>query len=159
MVCDHCHAHGLRCDEDAVCLQCELADTPCIHRLCRISPSSKERCTNPSCRYAHRDYLRATEGYEESDYIILPGNLRRYLSSGKLPSFRRPLGHRDYMQVTSEGKRRQKMAREELNRAVRDGEASLENLHFPCGDICGKRMVAEEESVGSDESDDEVYRG
>ncbi|KXT05021.1 hypothetical protein AC578_10321 [Pseudocercospora eumusae] len=72
MVCDHCIAHGLPCNEAAVCDQCQLFEQPCIHRWCPNSRDSKADCSNNACRYTHRDSITTTEG--EPTWIVVYGN-------------------------------------------------------------------------------------
>lgn len=147
MVCDHCRGHALPCNEDAVCEQCELSETPCIHRWCPLSLYLREDCPNPTCRYAHKDHLPATGFYSQTDYVILPGELRGYLYSGKShPLIRiRNLAGRDRTSKQLDCMKRQRMARRQLDQAVADGVGSLEVLSLPCGERCGKHMVEDED--------------
>ncbi|KAK3709285.1 hypothetical protein LTR37_011023 [Vermiconidia calcicola] len=84
LVCDHCMAHGLICNEAAVCEQCRNYSQPCIHRWCATSPTSKEDCSNVKCHYAHMDSIPHSE--KEPKWIIFKGDLPHHLSRGKLPS-------------------------------------------------------------------------
>lgn len=88
MICDHCRGHGLPCNEAAVCEQCKYSSTACIHRVCRRSPNSRERCPDSECRYLHMDYLPTNQHVPVSAYIALPGRLREYCLDGKRNAIR-----------------------------------------------------------------------
>ena len=88
MVCDHCHGHGLPCNELPICDQCQLFEVACVHRLCKNSPYSREGCSDFYCRYAHLDHEPVPQNkpsYHPSDYIVLNGHLRRYRADGEIP--------------------------------------------------------------------------
>jgi hypothetical protein len=84
MVCDHCMAHGLVCNEASVCEQCRSYGQPCIHRWCSQSPTSKDDCNNPRCHYAHMDAIPHAE--KEPKWVIFKGDLPHHLLRGRLPS-------------------------------------------------------------------------
>ncbi|KXT14062.1 hypothetical protein AC579_10550 [Pseudocercospora musae] len=128
MVCDHCRAHGLPCNEAAVCDQCQLFEQPCIHKWCPNSRDSKADCSNNACRYTHRDSITTTEG--EPTWIVVYGNLSGHWSHGRVaarsfddeetsPGFQ-GLNTRQFAAVTY------------LNTQVQQGLGTLETLHYPC---------------------------
>jgi len=140
MVCDHCHGHGLPCNEAPVCEQCIISDTACTHRLCAESPAYKDECTNLECRYVHKDYMPLSDAiFDKYDYIVLPGRLRRYLVDGKLNEMewsgyglvpRHQKQHREEAQIS------QSQARQLLDSMVADGVGPLKKLYLSCGKGC-----------------------
>ncbi|KAK5720989.1 hypothetical protein LTR15_006951 [Elasticomyces elasticus] len=101
MVCDHCRGHGLHCSESAVCYQCKMFGVGCVHRICRLSPNSKEVCPRPNCRYLHRDHCPVPDmDLSLADYIILPGRLTEYRAKGRVRRISRfTITNVDYSQV------------------------------------------------------------
>lgn len=142
MVCDHWRGHALRCNEAPVCDQCQMSGTPCIKRWCPQSPCLKDLCEDGSCRYPHGDYLPVPcEPYSVEDYIVLPGNLRRYRADGKLFG----LDWNDDEDIDwgafEEGvKEIQNQVRKDFTRWVSEGRGTLESLHCYCGEDCGKTL-------------------
>ncbi|KAK5677837.1 hypothetical protein LTS10_009720 [Elasticomyces elasticus] len=147
MVCDHCRGHGVSCgDESAVCEQCELSETACVHRLCKISPSSREHCPVPDCSYAHSDHLPEDNLYDVNDYIILPGALPEPLSYGPVP----PIILWDYCTMSEQNESRSgaKQRQMDVLRAivahVARGAGELANTTAWCGQRCGTGPTLEE---------------
>ncbi|EME79108.1 uncharacterized protein MYCFIDRAFT_79768 [Pseudocercospora fijiensis CIRAD86] len=119
MVCDHCMAHGLPCNEASVCHQCQHYNQPCVHRWCHLSQSSKAACERYSCRYVHEDNMNTRAG--DPSWVVLPGKLPKYLGWGRMP-------RAYYSDDTAAGsawqwflEERQKNARTMLEEAVNDG--------------------------------------
>ena len=73
LACDHCSAHGLRCDQGSVCYQCRFYEQPCVHRWCPQSPTSQDDCRTPNCHYAHLDSIPHLEN--EPKWLIFAGDL------------------------------------------------------------------------------------
>lgn len=115
-----------------------MTGTPCVKRWCSKS-RSKQLCEDDSCRYAHSDYLPVPEEpFTIADYLILPGELRQYLADGKRMRewwiCNRPT---DWVGFHENVKERQKQARTEFDRYVREGKGTLETLGAYCGESCG----------------------
>lgn len=130
-------SHGLPCNEDSVCYQCQLHDQPCLHRWCPDSPQSRAACQNENCRYAHEDYLpRPNKRLPE--YTTYPGNLPRYLSNGRKGRLdwdqEEYSGLKDYF---SEVSHRQWAAEAVMEAWVVEGLGTLEKTRMPCGKKCG----------------------
>jgi len=87
MVCDHCHGHSLPSDKSPLRHQCQLSNTPCIHRWHEDSLVSKDRREDPECRHAHSDCLPLPDGkdFSRSGRVILLGKQRAYLVDGRVP--------------------------------------------------------------------------
>lgn len=148
MVCDHCQAHALPCDENAVCEQCELGGTPCVCRWCGgRSAKYRGECHDSDCRYVHKDYLPA-DGlrFIKDEYIILPGELCASACNEKLTPLARP---GDWTEDNNRAPRDdakgvQNWAREGIECAVEDGRSTLEDWLFPCGEDCSTDSIDEE---------------
>lgn len=152
MVCDHCRGHALPCNEDAVCEQCELSGTVCVHRWCGHNRGKiRAHCDKYACRYAHKDHLPTDSSkYSQEDYIILPGFLRDYMADGQGPPLEAP-SHPDIFGTASLAAKcclRQKEGRKEIQRMVRDGEGPLHKVELPCGPNCGKHLSEDEVDDG-----------
>ncbi|KAK3071037.1 hypothetical protein LTR53_009398 [Teratosphaeriaceae sp. CCFEE 6253] len=83
IVCDHCRSHGLPCDEDAVCSQCVHHEVACVHHWCKLSKDSKEECPRTDCHYVHKDHMPTSEFLKGVEWLVVPGNLRGYMSAGR----------------------------------------------------------------------------
>ncbi|KAK5720993.1 hypothetical protein LTR15_006955 [Elasticomyces elasticus] len=146
MVCDHCHGHALNCSESPVCDQCQMSETPCIHRLCRLSPGSKENCSNPDCM----DYLPVPDFCTVEDYIILPGHLRTYMLDGAVRRHRWAdfgMDALDWMALEARVKHRQERTRDDAERFVEDARGTLKSFSGDCGYMCGISPAMEAERV------------
>ncbi|KAK5735535.1 hypothetical protein LTR17_008068 [Elasticomyces elasticus] len=146
MVCDHCAGHGLCCDESGICEQCELSETVCIHRICKFSPGSKDLCPVSDCCYAHGDHLPETYVYGAEDYIILPGDLPGYLSTGYLLPLERwaKRSSTEGVEHALAVKQMQAEARDRIDAFVSDGGTGLEVATASCGNRCGVGLSEEE---------------
>lgn len=131
MVCDHCHAHGLTCNEDAVCDNCRLYEVPCVHRRCRLSPDRKADCQDNDCRYVHRDSADAIISALKG--IIVSGKLQKYLSKGQMPdrSFDDLNLFEDWDAWHVELNRRQEAAFDDYTTAVNQGEP-VDSRYLDC---------------------------
>lgn len=142
MVCDHCHGHGLPCDESPICEQCQMGETACVHRLCEISPDSRADCTREECRYAHRDHLpRPSQSAElrKRDYIIYDGVLRPYLNDGRVPFLTwASVGVQDWAAFDQALFNRQKSARRNFETWLLEGHGSPAEHYYYCGKLCGQ---------------------
>lgn len=156
MVCDHCRAHALPCDEAPICHQCQMSKTPCVHRICRVSPDLITDCPNPKCRYAHLDYLPTFENFTEDDYIILPGTLKGYLEAGRIPwmTWER-VATSNIPAFNEEVKEIQKYARQLFQDAVAEGIGPLDKLRHGCGPLCNKTLGVTFEPDSSSDSGSE----
>lgn len=146
MVCDHCRGHGLPCNEAPVCDQCQMSGTACIHRLCDLSPASKDACPREECRYAHNDYLPVPfKPYRVGDYIVLHGNLRGYLVDGRVAR-QEWADHdiTDWREFDRGVIARRRRAWGDLARWVREGQGTWESLSHYCGASCGKLIETAE---------------
>jgi len=148
LVCDHCRGHGLPCNEAPVCYQCQMSETPCIHRWCADSFSSKDECLSPECRYAHTDHLPLPEdSFVLEDYIILPGNLRTYLIDGRQPRLQGfPVGEGSWKDFDKRVRVRQDWARANLLERLYWGEGTLQTLYCACGTRCPKTLYEKEDA-------------
>ena len=84
MVCNHCRAHGLKCNEASVCNECLLRKVPCVHHWCNQSQQTKDSCPGTSCRYAHQDQVDALAKPNAPRWIVLQGKIQDHLSEGQL---------------------------------------------------------------------------
>ncbi|GIZ43033.1 hypothetical protein CKM354_000627700 [Cercospora kikuchii] len=133
IVCDHCMAHGLPCNEASVCDQCHLFGQACVHRWCRDSPASKLQCQNNNCRYTHRDSIAAQQ--DGPRWIILPGKLPRYWSKARIASktFQCDSGEDGLIKETSFAlDQRQENAINELRASIATGAKTLLTMRFSC---------------------------
>ncbi|KXT04968.1 hypothetical protein AC578_10322 [Pseudocercospora eumusae] len=134
LVCDHCRSHGLRCNEASVCKECILREVPCTHRMCELSPNSKEDCPRQVCFYVHEDWMPDVYGKHnpsDENWIILPGRIREHLTAGplgKLPPKREEEMLRCYQGVSF----RQTEAKHALTHLVETGQATWETASMAC---------------------------
>lgn len=137
MVCDHCMAHALPCDENSVCEQCQLHELPCIHRWCRESPGCRDECTKPNCRYAHEDHLPCTDtALKGVAYIICPGHIPEYLSLGPQAKME---WYSDFNRSFREQKtvlQRQRDGYNAMKDQIASGEKLLKDCVVPCSHWC-----------------------
>ncbi|KAK3625626.1 hypothetical protein LTR56_015395 [Elasticomyces elasticus] len=83
IVCDHCRSHGLPCDEDSICAQCIYHGVACVHHWCKLSKASKADCPRAECHYVHKDHMPTSDYLQGVDWLVVPGNLRGYMSAGR----------------------------------------------------------------------------
>lgn len=134
IVCDHCRSHGLRCNEASVCKECILRETPCIHRMCDLSPYSKDACPRQVCFYVHQDFMPDVYGAHDPgdpSWLVLPGKLRDHLSAGGLSKLK-PVSEAEVMRCYSNFARRQQNAIVEMTNTVAKGGQSWESMKFEC---------------------------
>lgn len=99
-------------------------------------------------RYAHEDHLPIADEvfslpFPWEDYIILPGELRKYKIDGCLPYYKFQRCHFPPHAWTEACIQRQKEAGDALGKAVTNGEGSWDGLYLSCGNHCQKLLEAE----------------
>lgn len=147
MVCDHCHAHGLKCNEGPFCDQCRAYEQPCVHRLCRMSPGSRVRCPEEKCRYVHRDWMPS--GSNEPIWVVLEGKLPPHFSRGKI--LNRPWDPRlNTVSLVREFDRQQHIAKRHLQARAAEGSSSLRAIWNGCD--CEETLYDGNEDVHVQES-------
>ena len=55
-----------------------------MHHWCKLSKASKEDCPRTDCRYVHNDHMPTSEYLECVEWLLVPGNLRGYMSAGRI---------------------------------------------------------------------------
>ncbi|KAF7185872.1 hypothetical protein HII31_12745 [Pseudocercospora fuligena] len=134
LVCDHCRSHGIRCNEASVCKECILREVPCTHRMCELSPNSKEDCPRQVCFYVHEDWMPDVYGNHnpgDDNWLILPGRIREHLTAGQLGKLPQKDGEevlRCYQGVSF----RQTQAKQALTHLVETGQATWETANMAC---------------------------
>ncbi|KAK5735539.1 hypothetical protein LTR17_008072 [Elasticomyces elasticus] len=83
IVCDHCHSHALPCSEEEVCEQCILHGVACVHHWCKLSKNKRRECPRNDCHYVHKDHMPNSEALKSVEWLVLPGNMRGYMSAGR----------------------------------------------------------------------------
>ncbi|KAF2161979.1 hypothetical protein M409DRAFT_27705 [Zasmidium cellare ATCC 36951] len=134
VVCDHCRAHGLRCNEASVCKECIIRLVPCTHRKCDLSPFSKDTCPRKVCFYVHADHMPDIHGEQnpnDPNWIVLPGKLRDHLSAGAISKMM-PLSQNEIMRCFENYERRQQRGFADMQKIVASGQATWETVMLAC---------------------------
>ncbi|KAK4499027.1 hypothetical protein PRZ48_009539 [Zasmidium cellare] len=153
IVCDHCRAHGLPCNEASVCKECILRLVPCTHRKCDLSPYGKDACPRKVCFYVHADHMPDIYGQHnpnDPNWIVLPGKLRDHLSGGALSR----LPHMDQKEILrcyENFEKRQVDAFKGMESLVTKGLATWDTvvLACPCREIeweLQQKKIADEDT-------------
>ncbi|KAK5696793.1 hypothetical protein LTR97_008097 [Elasticomyces elasticus] len=147
IVCDHCHSHGLPCSEEEICEQCILHGVACVHHWCKLSKNKRRECPRNDCHNVHKDCMPKSEALKGVEWLVLPGNMRGYMSAGRKGMMyddrdRESYGGREDKYEDWELqdiKSIQEEARSEMSSCVARGVASWDTIIMACDCVANEQ--------------------